>query len=756
MWKPKTKIVEEKLTLKETETPSISETRSDTELTDHIAAVSEHAEPPKLESGGTPQTTSYKKPDLGARYEVLEFIGAGGMGSVWKVFDKELNGYFAVKVLLPALVADDVSLKRFQKEAELASELNHPNIVAIYGPGSDLEGNPTIIMRLVAGESLEEILKREGKLSEERATDIAQQICEALVYSHSKGIVHRDIKPSNIIISKTESGADLVQLVDFGIARCVYEQKTATMAITQAVDMLGSPLYMSPEQLLGQEVTEASDMYSFGCVFYEMLTGKPPFYDENPVKVVLMHISENSDLLPLPEKLRFTLESMLQKTPGIRFSAKYHAEFLKEPELSTISEMSSAARNYAGYWQSFSLLLLFQASLTMLPLPQGILMQLFMPGIMMGCLLQSSITRKRISALRSGSEEFCWLVVAFTAIYFTIFLNPPFFPPFVPISYALVWICLMSWKTFRYWIFKSVKTFSFDHLIQRDPLLGQKQGSKILNILSIFIWILFAQVIAMLTTPLSGLVVFGIQYGVTPFSLDSAYQNDFKYWFLGVLAFAVFLVPVSKIFPKRKIAFAVGVISFLVFSYQNLSSHRFSIFNSNAELSQYFPSTQARVLADIAKEPADKAHMKDLETATQLLNQDPSTAKDRLEIANKVANYSGYSTYNGKIFANIVRMELDPDLQNNWASAAQKWDNTYSALKSNSELYTYEKEISFRKAIRRAEYRLFTIAIKNKDSERAKSIIDRWKVIYGENTRTVKDAQQQLEKATASSPTKSN
>jgi serine/threonine protein kinase len=173
-------------------------------------------------------------------------VGSGGMGTVWKVFDKELNETFAIKVLNPDLVADETANKRFQKEAKLASELTHANIAAIFGPGTDTHGRPYIIMRYVDGESLADILKRESKLSEERALDIFKQVCEALSHSHMKGIVHRDIKPSNIIISKTESGGDLVQIVDFGIARYIYEEVTKTQALTKAVDIFGSPNVHEP------------------------------------------------------------------------------------------------------------------------------------------------------------------------------------------------------------------------------------------------------------------------------------------------------------------------------------------------------------------------------------------------------------------------------------------------------------------------------------------------------------------------------
>ncbi|MDQ5966728.1 MAG: Non-specific serine/threonine protein kinase [Cyanobacteriota bacterium erpe_2018_sw_39hr_WHONDRS-SW48-000098_B_bin.30] len=280
-------------------------------LTQSLEAPIDNPKDKPIESTETP-------PQLGERYQVLGLVGSGGMGTVWKVFDKELNETFAIKVLNPDLVADETANKRFQKEAKLASELTHANIAAIFGPGTDTHGRPYIIMRYVDGESLADILKREGKLSEERALDIFKQICEALSHSHMKGIIHRDIKPSNIIISKTESGGDLVQIVDFGIARYIYEEVTKTQALTKAVDIFGSPMYMSPEQFLGEEITAQSDIYSLGCVLYEMLTGTPPFTDENPVKLVLKHLSEPPDLSKVPAGCKNLLSRCLGKDKKLR------------------------------------------------------------------------------------------------------------------------------------------------------------------------------------------------------------------------------------------------------------------------------------------------------------------------------------------------------------------------------------------------------------------------------------------------------
>lgn len=266
-----------------------------------------------------PVDESKTPPQLGDRYEVLEFIGSGGMGTVWKVYDKVLMETFAVKVLKPGLLTDAIAVKRFEKEASLASDLTHSNIAPIFGPGTDSRGHPFIILGYVDGDSLADILAIQGKLSEERALDIFTQLCEALSHAHMKGIIHRDIKPTNIIISKTESGGDMVHLVDFGIARCIHEELTKTQALTKSVDILGSPRYMSPEQFLGGQITNQSDIYSLGCVLYEMLTGFPPFTDENSVKLILQHLSETPDLTKVPLNLQMLVGRCLSKNIEIRY-----------------------------------------------------------------------------------------------------------------------------------------------------------------------------------------------------------------------------------------------------------------------------------------------------------------------------------------------------------------------------------------------------------------------------------------------------
>lgn len=296
-----------------------------------IVVTEESHEPSALPLLSTETKDSESVPDLGPRYDVLEYVGSGGMGTVWKVHDKELNETFAIKVLKPELLSDETSVKRFQQEARLASDLTHANIAAIFGPGEDTSGRPFIIMRYVEGESLADILNREGKLDPERAMEIFWQIHAALVHSHMKGIIHRDIKPSNIIISRTESGGDRVNIIDFCIAKSIYEEVSKTQALTKAIDIFGSPQYMSPEQLLGKDVGPESDLYSLGCVLYEMLTGNQPFQGSNTVETILKQVNEFPDIANVPFKYSKVLGICLSKEPESRLFLEYLSKIQQAP-----------------------------------------------------------------------------------------------------------------------------------------------------------------------------------------------------------------------------------------------------------------------------------------------------------------------------------------------------------------------------------------------------------------------------------------
>ncbi len=228
---------------------------------------------------------------LGGRYQLGDVIGHGGMAEVHSGTDLRLGRAVAIKVLRPDLARDPAFLNRFRREAQSAAGLNHPNIVAVYDTGEDqMETSvgsvnvPWIVMERVEGVTLRQVLASGRKITPERALDIVDGVLGALDYSHRHGIVHRDIKPANVMI--TQSGN--IKVMDFGIARALADA-SSTMTNTNAV--MGTAQYLSPEQARGEVVDARSDLYSTGCMLYELLTGQPPFTGDSPVSIAYQHVS---------------------------------------------------------------------------------------------------------------------------------------------------------------------------------------------------------------------------------------------------------------------------------------------------------------------------------------------------------------------------------------------------------------------------------------------------------------------------------
>jgi beta-lactam-binding protein with PASTA domain/tRNA A-37 threonylcarbamoyl transferase component Bud32 len=231
---------------------------------------------------------------VGDRYELGELLGRGGMAEVRRAVDQRLGRSVAVKQLRTDLATDPTFQARFRREAQSAAGLNHPTIVAVYDTGEEIDpltgvAIPYIVMELVEGSTLRDVLKDGRKLLPERALELTQGVLDALSYSHKAGIVHRDIKPANVML--TPNGG--VKVMDFGIARAVADT-SATMTQTAAV--IGTAQYLSPEQARGETVDARSDLYSTGCLLYELLVGRPPFVGDSPVSVAYQHVRET----PLP------------------------------------------------------------------------------------------------------------------------------------------------------------------------------------------------------------------------------------------------------------------------------------------------------------------------------------------------------------------------------------------------------------------------------------------------------------------------
>ncbi len=256
---------------------------------------SHHAE---TESVAHENVSSSDLPVLGQQYEVLQRIGTGGMGSVYKVRDKSIDAIVAIKVLQQSLVQDAAALKRFQQEAESASHLNHPNLVSVFGHGTTDDGSPYIVMDYLDGKSLADILTEATVLDSTRALKLFSDIAEALAYAHTNGVVHRDVKPTNIIVTNVGEASERAHIVDFGIAKMMPTANRETHDLTQTGEVFGSPNYMSPEQCLGFMLDNRSDIYSLGCLMYEVLTGAPPFDGANPIQVIVKHMNEQPPEFP--------------------------------------------------------------------------------------------------------------------------------------------------------------------------------------------------------------------------------------------------------------------------------------------------------------------------------------------------------------------------------------------------------------------------------------------------------------------------
>ncbi len=229
---------------------------------------------------------------LGGRYELDGIVGRGGMAEVFRARDIRLDRIVGVKTLRDDLARDQTFQARFRREAQSAASLNNPSIVAIYDTGEDMMGPnpvPYIVMEFVDGRTLRDLLRDDRRLLPERAAEIMDGVLRALDYSHRNGIVHRDIKPGNVMLTR----AGEVKVMDFGIARAVSDAQ-ATM--TQTAQVIGTAQYLSPEQARGERVDARSDLYSAGCLMYELLTGRPPFTGDSPVAIAYQHVREN----PIP------------------------------------------------------------------------------------------------------------------------------------------------------------------------------------------------------------------------------------------------------------------------------------------------------------------------------------------------------------------------------------------------------------------------------------------------------------------------
>lgn len=267
------------------------------------------------------------------KYHLIEVLGEGGMGIVFKARNR-INGQIrAVKILKPDLILDSDALRRFQQEAKAAARLMHPNVIQVIDDGVGLNGTPYIVMEYAEGDSLAAIIKKEGRLPILIALRIFSQICQALKVAHANNVIHRDIKPSNVLLLDMPDEPYFVKVLDFGIAKVLPRADDGTIAVTATGAVIGSPPYMSPEQCLGTELDHRSDLYSFGCLMYEVLSGKPPLLGDNQMGTMYKQINELAEpLIVLNEDVRLVQEcdriirKTMEKSPDRRYSTASELE----------------------------------------------------------------------------------------------------------------------------------------------------------------------------------------------------------------------------------------------------------------------------------------------------------------------------------------------------------------------------------------------------------------------------------------------
>lgn len=293
--------------------------------------------PPTIDTCPNDGTKLVIEPSAGkllfGKYQFLGVVGEGGMSVVYKARHPDLNKIYAVKMLHSHMVGPSAA-GRFQQEARAASTINHRNVITIHDYGTSSDGQPYIVMDFLEGEDLSDRIRKRGPMPAEQAIELFIQICDGLACAHKKGIVHRDLKPSNVVLcDETDDGNFVPKLVDFGIAKVVAEStgnsdqaSSSGPALTRTGEVLGSPPYMSPEQCKGLQLDARTDIYSFGCLMFEVLTGHTPFIGENFMEIVFKHMEDPAPALraarpdrEFPPRLEALVAKCLAKRRADRF-----------------------------------------------------------------------------------------------------------------------------------------------------------------------------------------------------------------------------------------------------------------------------------------------------------------------------------------------------------------------------------------------------------------------------------------------------
>ena len=304
----------------------------------------------------------YEKPDpyvgkmFDNRYEVVELLGVGGMGAVYKARQVQMDRMVALKVIHQHLAEDDIVIKRFNREMKTTSRIGHPNVISVYDFGKAEDGEYYLAMELLNGESLQTRIDRDSHLPLETAVNIGTQVLKALSAAHKEHVIHRDLKPENIMLTELYGDEDVVRVLDFGIATFSANSGESNARVTASGIMVGTPSHVSPEQISGEELDQRSDLYAFGVVMYQLVTGQLPFTDaERPLRVLQMHMTVTpespSSVAPqdVPPWLDSLILELLAKYPDQRpATADLVIERLEEGMKSEDGTMGGASVQSVG------------------------------------------------------------------------------------------------------------------------------------------------------------------------------------------------------------------------------------------------------------------------------------------------------------------------------------------------------------------------------------------------------------------------
>lgn len=293
------------------------------------------------------------------RYRVLSLIGSGGWGRVYEVEHTLLNHRLAMKVLHTSHTLDDDKIVRFRREAQALVALDHPNVARVVDFTVSEDGHFFLMMELLKGSSLSAELA-DGKLPPEDGLRIVQQVCEGLAAAHEKGIVHRDVKPDNIWISRDEQGNPRVRVIDFGLARMQGDNQSPSMNLTATGETIGTPAYMSPEQCRGRPADGRSDVYSVGCVLYEVLTGQQAFSADNVLDTMVLHVEGIVEPLikanPALKEWGASLQNVVDKALAVELKDRYQSVQELAEDIETLRQGKSVAQRTSiqAKWRKMS------------------------------------------------------------------------------------------------------------------------------------------------------------------------------------------------------------------------------------------------------------------------------------------------------------------------------------------------------------------------------------------------------------------